>query len=72
MAEYDEKYAFVLSNEKEPSKKDVVKAIQESGADMLLNYLPVGSEEAVKFYADVRTRGRCRHGQQYAGFHCKR
>lgn len=52
MAEYDEKYAFVLSSEKEPNKKDVVKAIQESGADMLLNYLPVGSEEAVKFYAE--------------------
>jgi len=52
MKNYDEKYRFVLSDEKESSKKDIVKLLKESGADMLLNYLPVGSEEAVKFYAE--------------------
>ena len=30
---------------------DVVAALKESGADVLVSYLPVGSEEADKFYA---------------------
>ncbi len=52
MKNYDEKYTFLLSEEEEASKEKVVKTLKESGADMLLNYLPVGSEEAVKFYAE--------------------
>jgi len=37
----------------DPNQKpvDVKKALEESGAEILINYLPVGSEEAVKFYA---------------------
>jgi myo-inositol-1-phosphate synthase len=30
---------------------DVVQALRDSGADVLVSYLPVGSEEATKFYA---------------------
>lgn len=52
MLEYDDKYRFVLSSRKESFKKDIVNILKESGCDMLLNYLPVGSEEAVKFYAE--------------------
>ena len=52
MKNYDEKYTFLLSEEKEASKEEIVKTLRESGADMLLNYLPVGSEKAVKFYAE--------------------
>ena len=52
MKAYDEKYSFVLSNEPEASKEDVVGVLKESRAEMLLNYLPVGSEEATRFYAD--------------------
>ena len=37
---------------KEPGKKDVVAILRESRTEMLLNYLPVGSEEATKFYAE--------------------
>ena len=39
---------FRLSNEK---PVDVVQVLKDSGADILLNYCPVGSEEASKFYA---------------------
>ena len=37
----------------DPSQKpvDVRKALEESGAEILINYLPVGSEQAVRFYA---------------------
>ncbi len=36
----------------EPSKDDVVEALKASGAEVLVNFLPVGSEDAVKFYMD--------------------
>ena len=49
MSEYPEKESFVLSNEKAVDVTDVLK---QTKPDMLLNYLPVGSEEAVKYYAD--------------------
>ena len=39
------------SDEPEPDKDEIVAHLKESGAEMLLNYLPVGSEQAVKFYA---------------------
>ncbi len=52
MGDYDENRTFILSDEKEPSKEDVVRILKESGAEMLLNYCPVGSEEASKFYAE--------------------
>ena len=52
MHEYDDKYTFVVADQAEPSAEAVVKIIKDSGADMLLNYLPVGSEEATRFYAE--------------------
>ena len=52
MKNYDEKYTFLLSDQKEASKGDVVGELKESGAEILLNYLPVGSEKAAKFYAE--------------------
>ena len=52
MKQYGDKYSFVQGNEKEASKEDIVKALRETGAEMLLNYLPVGSEKATKFYAE--------------------
>ncbi len=52
MKDYEEKFTFVLSNDPEPSKEDVVNVLMESQAEILLNYLPVGSEEATRFYAD--------------------
>jgi myo-inositol-1-phosphate synthase len=52
MLAYDEKYRFVLSDAKVSAREDVVKALKESRAEMLCNYLPVGSEQAVRFYAE--------------------
>ncbi|MGB9979065.1 inositol-3-phosphate synthase [Methanobacterium sp.] len=48
MGNYDDDYTFVVSDEEEV---DIVGVLKESGAEMLVNYLPVGSEEAVRFYA---------------------
>ncbi len=52
MREYDVKQTFMLSGEKEPAKEDVTAILKNSGAEMLLNYLPVGSEQATQFYAE--------------------
>ncbi len=50
MNNYDEKRTFVLADEPEPTEEEIVKILKDSGAEILLNYLPVGSEEATRFY----------------------
>jgi len=52
MKNYNEKNTFVVSSAPEATKADIVNELKNSGADMFLNYLPVGSEEAVRFYAE--------------------
>ncbi|MEK6875591.1 MAG: inositol-3-phosphate synthase [Nanoarchaeota archaeon] len=53
MDEYNEKARFVISNEKEPTKKEVIKALKDSEAEILINYLPVGTEKGTRFYAET-------------------
>ena len=43
---------FVRSEAAEPSAEDVVSALKESRTEVLVNYLPVGSEEAARFYME--------------------
>ncbi|MBW1999416.1 MAG: inositol-3-phosphate synthase [Deltaproteobacteria bacterium] len=52
MKSYDKKYTFLPSDQEEPSQEEIVNELKESGTQILLNYLPVGSEEAVRFYAE--------------------
>ncbi len=52
MREYPPERTFVRAWEREPGKAEVVRALRESGAEILLNYLPVGSESATRFYAE--------------------
>jgi myo-inositol-1-phosphate synthase len=51
MQDYPDNNTFVLSEEPELTEKEIAKVLKESGAQILLNYLPVGSEEATRFYA---------------------
>jgi myo-inositol-1-phosphate synthase len=51
MQYYDHAHTFVPANEPEPDQDEVVRILQESGTEILVNYLPVGSEEATRFYA---------------------
>ncbi len=48
---YNEKRTFVLADEPELTEEEIVKILKNSGAEILLNYLPVGSEEATRLYA---------------------
>jgi myo-inositol-1-phosphate synthase len=49
MKEYPEDRIFLVSDEK---PVDVVRVLKERNVDILLNYLPVGSEKAARFYAE--------------------
>jgi len=48
---YSEETRLVPAKDKEADQPAVVKELKNSGAEIMINYLPVGSEEAVKFYA---------------------
>ncbi len=51
MEKYPRNCAFVKSEKKENSQEQVVRIFRDSGVDVILNYLPVGSEKASRFYA---------------------
>lgn len=50
MVNYPDDQRFIVADE-EPC--DIVKVLKESGAEILINYLPVGSEQAARFYAEA-------------------
>jgi myo-inositol-1-phosphate synthase len=52
MKDHEDDKTFILSDENEPSKEEVIDILQNSETEIFLNFLPVGSEEAVKFYAE--------------------
>ncbi len=52
MADYAEDRTFVRSNAPELTKAEIVHELKNSGAEILLNYVPVGSEKAARFYAE--------------------
>jgi myo-inositol-1-phosphate synthase len=49
MKDYPEDQRFVVSKEK---PVDAVKELKKSGAEILINYCPVGSQRAVEYYAN--------------------
>jgi len=52
MAEWPDNRTFLLSDAAQPEKDDVVRRLKDTETDVLLNYLPVGSQEATEFYAE--------------------
>ena len=59
MADYPEDHTFTVSKEPEKSKEEIVRILQETRTEILLNYLPVGSEKAVRFYAECALEAGC-------------
>ncbi len=51
-----ERNGFIVSKNKDA---DVVKILKETKADVLVNYMPVGSEKATKFYAQAALDANC-------------
>lgn len=52
MANYPEDRTFLPADAPEPDHAEVVGVLRESGAEVMVNYLPVGSQAASEFYAD--------------------
>ena len=52
MLTYDAHRTFAPSDAPQPDQDMIVRILKEAQADVLLNYLPVGSEAATRFYAD--------------------
>ena len=58
MRDYSGAETFVLSGEKELERKEIVSILKESKSEIMLNYLPVGSELATAFYVECALEAR--------------
>ncbi len=52
MGGFPEANTFLPSDEREPTRHEIVEILKDSGTEVLISYLPVGSEEAARFYAE--------------------
>jgi len=52
MRNYEDQYTFVLADKPEPTAEEIVQILKDSGTEVMMNYLPVGSEKATQFYAN--------------------
>ncbi|MCK5114830.1 MAG: inositol-3-phosphate synthase [Phycisphaerae bacterium] len=52
MAEFPEHQAFRVADAPSATQVDIEKLLRDSGAEILMNYLPVGSQKATEFYAE--------------------
>jgi myo-inositol-1-phosphate synthase len=52
-------YLHDLIRESDSSPVDVVRVLRETNTEVLVNYLPVGSEEATRFYAQCALEAGC-------------
>lgn len=56
MRDYPEDETFVISDKQEA---DIAKVLKESGSEIVINYLPVGSEDATRYYAECALEAGC-------------
>jgi myo-inositol-1-phosphate synthase len=52
MKEYDPNRTFLPSDLPQPDQHEVVRILKAAGTEVMLNYLPVGSKAATRFYAE--------------------
>jgi myo-inositol-1-phosphate synthase len=59
MANFAQERTFMLADgEREPSHDDVVEVLRDTRTDVMINYLPVGSQRAAEFYAECALDAR--------------
>ncbi len=51
MLGFDRDYTFVPAGKPEPGREEIIDILKSTGTEVMLNYLPAGSEEASRFYA---------------------
>ena len=59
MSEYAEGRTFQVADALEADRAEVVRVLRETRAEIVVNYLPVGSEEAARFYAECALEAGC-------------
>jgi len=59
MKEYPDDRTFLLAGADQPDHDQVVRLLEDAGAQIVLNYLPVGSEQAARFYAQCALDAGC-------------
>jgi myo-inositol-1-phosphate synthase len=52
MADQPDHRTFLVADAPEPDAAEVIDVLRRSNADVLVNYLPVGSQKATEFYAE--------------------
>jgi myo-inositol-1-phosphate synthase len=52
MKDYEDRYTFIPADSPEPTKEEIVDLLKTTGAEILLNFLPVGSTLATEFYTE--------------------
>ncbi len=52
MKDYPEHQSFVVSDQEEASREQIIELLKSTGSEILVNYLPVGSQQATEFYAE--------------------
>lgn len=57
MSDYPEDRTFLVDEKQKPV--DVVEELKKAKAEVLLNYVPVGSEDAAKYYAQAALDAKC-------------
>jgi myo-inositol-1-phosphate synthase len=56
MADQPADRSFIVADTVEPTMDQIVTELKVSGTDVLVNYLPVGSQQATEFYAECALR----------------
>ncbi|MGH8160816.1 MAG: inositol-3-phosphate synthase [Gammaproteobacteria bacterium] len=59
LADYPARQRFEPSDETQPDGDTVVRTLREAGAEIVINYLPVGSEQATRFYTECALEAGC-------------
>jgi len=50
---------FIVDEGSDPSQSEIVAALRASGAEILVNFLPVGSQKATEFYMECALEAGC-------------
>ena len=71
MKDYEADRTF-LPLEKESTREQIIEELRKSGAEIMVNYLPVGSEEATRFYAACALEANLGLREQHPGLYRQR
>jgi myo-inositol-1-phosphate synthase len=56
---YDDADTFLPADAIEADRDEVIRVLRDAGTEIVVNYLPVGSEDAARFYAECALEAGC-------------